>query len=357
MGVINGLFMDKIEPIIKKLSLGDSLTVEESRLAFNVIGDFDRDGYFFTALTMGLMSKKPTLNELYGFCLDRQDRIGSINVGVDRSKIIDLSGGGGDVIKTINVSTAAAIVLAAGGVYVAKQCAKAMTGFMGSSDVLEEIGIPIPTDKAETDSIKEFLEKNGLVFYNYASLSPKRFINFLNWRKKMIRIGLKYFIPHHIASFAYSPIAMDNRIYGVANPNHMTLLGELLQKLGYKKIMVVHGIDGLDEVSNIGKTKIIEIVDGKKKEYEVSPADFGVKKAAIKDIAVRNRKQAFQDFTRVLFGEDDDAKRDLVAVNAAVGFYLTGKVKNLKEGTQLAIKLIENGKTANKLEKTMISFS
>ena len=349
--------MDKIEPIIKKLSLGDSLTVEESRLAFNVIGDFDRDGYFFTALTMGLMSKKPTLNELYGFCLDRQDRIGSINVVVDRSKTIDLSGGGGDVIKTINVSTAAAIVLAAGGIYVAKQCAKALTGFMGSSDVLEEIGIPIPTDKAEVDSIKKSLEKNGLVFYNYASLSPKRFINFLNWRKKMIQIGLKYFIPHHIASFAYSPILMDNRIYGVANPSHMSLLADLLQKLGYKRIMVVHGIDGLDEISNVGQTKVIEIINGERKEYELTPHDFGIRKATPKEIQVKSKKQSIQDFARVIFGQDKGAKLDLVAINAAVGFYLTGKVKNLKEGTLLAIELIENGKAAGKLEKTMISFS
>ncbi len=335
--------------------MGRDLTVKEAREAFNIVGDFDKEGYFFTALTMGLMAKGPTVEELLGFCFDRKDRIGSIKVDTNPARIIDISGGGGDKIKTINVSTAASFVLAAGGVTVAKQCAAAFTGFTGSSDILKTLGIKVPTDKVRRDTLKKSLETTGLAFYNYAALAPKRFINFLHWRRKMIQIDLKYMLPHHIASFAYSPIQMENRLYGVASTTYMSLLANLLKKLGFKRVMVVCGTDGLDELSNVGKTEVLEIRKGKMQRYNLLPEDLGVRTAKIRDIQTFSREQNVKDFINVLAGKDQGAKRDLVAINAGAGFYLTGKVKTLKEGTKLALDILKSRKTLQKMEE-LVSF-
>ena len=311
---------------------------------------------FFTALSMGLMAKSPTVEEVLGFCHDRRNRIGSIKVSVDASKIIDLSGGGGDNIKTINVSTAASLVAATGGLSVAKQAAAAFTGFLGSSDLLNELGIPIFTDNIERIKIKEELERNNFVAYNYAALSPERFTNFFRWRKKAVNMGLKYFIPWHIASFAYSPIEMENRIYGLANPRYMRLFAEVLRRLGHKRILVVHGMSGLDEISNVGRTKIIEVKKRKIIEYCLSPKDFGVRKAKVEDITIKNRKEGITQFLKVLKGKGKEALHDLVAINAGAAFYLTGIRKSYKEGTRYASRLIEIGKVSDKLKNIVSNF-
>jgi len=343
--------MREITPLFQKLSLGQNLRTDQARKAFNLVGDFDGEGYFFTALTMGLMAKSPTLDEMYGFCLDRKDRVGTLRIGLNPSDIIDLSGGGGDKIKTMNVSTAASFVLAAGGVFVAKQSAKAFTGFTGSSDVLEALGIKIPTDKVDKERLRQSLKTLGIAAYNYAALAPERFVNFFHWRKKVVEIGLKYFIPWHIASFAYSAVPMENRIYGLASPKYIMLLGKLLQKLGYKRIMVVHGVDGLDEISTIGKTKIVEIQNNKVEEYKLGPKDFGIKAVNLSDITNASKEENISDFVRVLYGQDTGPKHDLIAVNGGAGFYLVGRTKTLKEGTELASNIIKSGKAFKKLEE------
>ena len=343
--------LSEITPIFLKLSSGENLTTEESMKAFNIVGDEDKEGYFFTALTMGIMAKGPTVDELQGFCLDRKDRVGTLKTNIRQSNIIDLAGGGGDKIKTMNVSTAACFVLAAGGVFVAKQSAKAFTGFTGSSDILEALGIKIPTDKVDKEKIAKCLKSLGIIAYNYAALAPERFINFLHWRQKVVEIGLKYYIPWHIASFVYSAVPMENRIYGLANPKYMILLAKLLHRLGYKKIMVVHGVDGLDEISIIGKTKVVEVQKNNFKEYEITSKDLGIKTASIDDITNTSKEENISDFVRVLLGKDRGSKHDLVAANAGAGFYLVGKTKTLREGVEFASNTMKSGKAFKKLEE------
>lgn len=348
--------LSQLAPILLRLTSGENLTLTESRKAFNLIGDYDETSLFFAVFTAGLMAKGPTVDEVLGLCLDRQDRIGSIEVNTDPSNIIDFSGGGGDKIKSINVSTAASLVATAGGLSVAKQAASAFTGVIGSSDILQEVGIEIPTDKADSKWMKTALEKLGFVAYNYTALAPERFANFLKWRKKVVVSGLKYYVPWHIASFAYSPIKMKNRIYGLALPKYMKLLAEVLQGLGYKRVMVVHGVDGLDEISNIGLTKVVEVKNGKLQKYELSPSDFGIKQAKVNEIVIENREKSIKAFLQVITGKGKEALHNLVAVNAGTAFYLTGKKESLKQGTRYAQELLAEGKVANKLAQIVVFY-
>src|SRR3989344_5596319 len=341
--------LEELAPILLKLTSNENLTLEESRKAFNLTGDYDETGLFFTALVTGLMAKGPTVDEILGFCLDRKDRIGSLKVSVSPENAIDLSGGGGDKIKSVNVSTLAAFVCAAGGLTVAKQAATAFTGYLGSSDILNELGIGIPTDTIDEKRIKTALETTNFVAYNYASLAPKRFVNYLRWRKLVVESGLKIFIPQHIASFAYSPIQMGNRIYGLASSKYMRLLAEVLQRLGHKNVLVVHGVDGLDEISNVGTTKVVEVRGSAIKEYELTPQNFGVEKVKVADIKIENKEESKKQFLEVLRGEGKRDIQDLVAITAGAAFYLTGKRKSYKEGTKFALELLKSGKVGEKL--------
>lgn len=348
--------LSQVGPILLKLTSGENLPLRESRKAFNLIGDYDESSLFFAVFTAGLMAKGPTSEEILGLCLDRRDRIGEINVKIKPSEIIDLSGGGGDKIKTINISTAACLVVATGGLSVAKQAAAAFTGLTGSSDILTELGVGVPTDKkVDRKRIKKALETLNFVAYNYASLAQERFTNFFKWRKRVISSGLKYFVPWHIASFAYSPIKMENRIYGLASPKYMRLLAEVLIRLDYKRALIVHGIDGLDEISNVGVTKVVEVKNRKTEEYTLTPEDFGIKKAKVEELLVETKNESITNFLKVIMGKGEKAMQDLVAINSGAAFYLAGKRKTLKQGTEYALKLLKEGKVANKLEE-IVSF-
>lgn len=349
--------LTEVVPLLRKLTYGENLTSEETRRAFNIIGDEDAESYYYLALTFGLMAKSPTSDELYGVCLDRADRVPKISVDIDPVHITDISGGGGGKISTFNISTAASFVIAAGGVYVAKQAAPAVTGFSGSSDLLNEIGVNVPIKKGDPRKVKESLEKVGIAAYYYSAFNPERFRNFLKWRDTIKRIGLGYLTPWHLVSFVYSLIDMKTRVYGLFSDKYLKTLAELFQRFGYRKGMFVYGVDGLDEISNIGPTKICELKDGNISEYMVTPEELGVKRARAKDIEATSREENIKDFLRVLYGKDKGPKRDIVAINAGASFYVTGKVRNLKEGTELAIELINNGKASQKLEQIVIFFN
>lgn len=152
-------------------------------------------------------------------------------------------------------------------------------------------------------------------------------------------------------SFVYSLFDMKTRVYGLFSDRYLRVLAELFQKFDYNKGIILHGIDGLDELSNIGPTKICEFGKKEINEYVVTPEELGVKKAKINDIIAKSRRGNIIDFLRIIYGKETGPKRDLAAINAGASFYVMGKSKTLKEGTNIAIDLLDNGKVAEKLEK------
>ena len=347
----------EVAGLLEKLTYGETLTAEETRRAFNVIGNEDTESYFYLALTFGLMTRGPTLDELYGVCLDRADRVSLIEIpGIDSDSIIDLSGGGGGAIKTINVSTLASLIVASAGVYVAKQAASAVTSSTGSRDLLETLGIQVPLTDGDPKIVQDCLRRFRLAPYNYAAFSPGRFDNFLRWRNKIREISLTYLTPWHLVSFVYSPIAMTSRVYGLFSERYIMTIAELLQRFGYHRALVVHGRDGLDEISNVGPTAVCEIKDGNISEYTITPSDLGVLEAKPTSIESISREDNILDFLRIIYRKDRGPKRDLVTVNAGAGLYVAGKASSLREGTKLAESLLESGAAAEKLEQ-LIDFS
>jgi anthranilate phosphoribosyltransferase len=344
------IMLDKATPLIRKVSQGESLTSEETRKALNIIGDEDTEGYYFLAFSLGIMAKGPTPEELYGFSLDLADRMPKLSVNIDPNNLTDISGSGGDKIKTFNIGTTSSFVISAAGIYVAKQAAPAFTGYSGSGDIFNEIGVDVPYSNGNPDIVKNSLERIGITAFYYPSFTD-RFDNRTKWRDKMRKIGLTYITPWHFVSFAPSPFEVGTRIYGVFTDKHLLTIAKLFQKLGYRRGMVVHGVDGLDEISNLGPTKICEFKGNEIQEYEVNPQDLGVKRAKAEEIAAVDRQTNILTFLRVVYGKEGGAKQDIVSINAGACLYITGKAKSLIDGVELAQKLIEDGDAASKLEE------
>jgi len=336
--------------IIAKVVEGENITAEESEKAFTDIFIHDQEGYHYLAFCTALHTKGETPDELLGLC--RTGKLGvRIEPKVKADKITDLSGTGGGKIKTINVSTLASFIVAAAGFTVAKQAMFGITSPTGSADVFKEFGINIFSLTKE--KVEEALEKTGICPIFFSALSPN-----LSNRSKLVRLvygekGLSIKSPLHIAAFAYSPTNLKRRIYGCYSEKYLNVLGELFQKLGNERTLVIYGEGGLPEVSNFGKTLIMEQTQKELRRYELNPKDFGIKKSKIEEILTGGREQNFIDFLRIIYGKENGPKKDLVLVNASVAFYTLGKVRTFKEGTTLAKQILDEGRASHVLESLL----
>lgn len=375
--------LDNATPFLKKLAYRQNLTAEEVRASLKLIGAEDAitdpdnsDGLFFLALTFGLMAKGPTADELYGFVMGISDQSVRLRTAVEASNLIDVSGTGGDKIKTFNVGTAASFVIAAGGVHVAKQATRGYTGFTGSADVFRELGMDPFTISAAR--VPECLEKNRIVAF-YTPAFSSGFKNRIDFLTKLSKIRLSFPTPWHLVSWVYSPFDLRLRLYGVFDSTFVRVLAELFQKMDYQHAMVVHGLDGLDELSNVGDTAVAELKDGTIREYTITPEECGIKRSArsaiqvlsdeefaeLDDLATKperkqelwstGRRRNFEAFFRVLYGKETGAKRDLVTLNAGAALYLAGKTADIRSGVRRAESLIESGKTAETLRRLVSS--
>jgi len=344
------MILKDVAKIITKLSDGQDLTTEEAEEAFDVCIAEDKEAYFFTALTMGLMAKGITSDELFGFSKSRQKLLPEIKTNFNSSEITDNSGTGGDKLKTFNVSTTSAFIIAAADIAVAKQSYFAVTGIGGSGDLFRAFGIDV-IKTSNPEIIKKTIENVGFIPYVGEFLpSPDKIPGFLSWTKKRgDSFGVKYISPYHLAANILTPIKMERRVYGCFDRKYLKILAELFQKLGYERGLIVHGIGGLDEVSNIGDTEIVEFTKDKLKNYTISPEDFGVKKAKYDEIKAISAEQNVIDFLRILFNKEKGPKRDIVLMNAAASLYIMDKVSNFKNGVELSKQILEENKAADKL--------
>lgn len=342
--------LSDITPLIRKVSEGQDLTARETEDAFNIIATKDSEGYYFLALLLTLHTKGECSNELLGICRSFARYSQKVKPNVDIDSITDTSGTGGDKLKTFNISTTTAFVLAGAGITVAKKAFFAITGLTGSADIFSSFGINVMTIDKWT--LKQTLEKVGIS--PYLSSSPamsKRKSTFATLMRTQVGRGLRLVTPLHLAANVEVAAPIRRRVYGCAWEDKLDVLAELFQKMGYKKGMVVHGLDGIDEVSTIGKTKIVEYTSKRTKTYTITPRDLGIKKAKFEDIKAVSKERNIIDFLRILYGKEQGPRKDIVLANAAVSLYILGKAKNLASGVELASKSINEGLALNKVEE------
>ncbi|MGA2774565.1 MAG: anthranilate phosphoribosyltransferase [Candidatus Omnitrophota bacterium] len=267
-------------------------------------------------------------------------RTHATQVHTKQDVILDTCGTGGDSKETFNISTTVAFVAAASGVAVAKHGNRSVSSASGSADILEALGVNINLSK---EKLGECLDQAGIAFLFAQSLHPAMKYA-MEARKKIGRRTI-----FNIIGPLSNPAHATHQLVGVFAAHWVSFLAQVLARLGTRHALVVHGQDGLDEVTTTAKTMISEVKDGKVRNYEIFPDEFGIKKARLEDLSGASPRENALILLDILKGKKS-AGRDIVILNSAAAIYAADKVKSIKEGIIAAEEAIDSGKALEKLE-------
>jgi anthranilate phosphoribosyltransferase len=325
---------------IAKLVEGEDLTEEEAQQAMQTIMSGNATdaqiGSFLTALRM----KGETVEEISAFAKVMREFAESIKPSVDGT-LVDTCGTGGDRIKTFNISTVASFVVAGTGIPIAKHGNRSVTSKAGSADLMEALGIKIDLPPKD---VERCIEKVGIGFM-FAPVFHKAMKYAIGPRKEM---GIRTVF--NILGPLTNPANAQAQVLGVFDPDLTEKMAKVLGNLGVKKAMVVHGLDGLDEISTLGRTQVSELTNGHVNTYYIKPEDFGLKRASTTDLAGGDAVKNAEIAIRILKNKEEGPMRDVVELNAAAGIYVGGKASSMDEGLDLARESIDSGKAYEKLE-------
>src|SRR5215475_3238590 len=257
------------------------------------------------------------------------------------ANMVDTCGTGGDGAQTFNISTAAAIVASAAGARVAKHGNRAASSLSGSADVLEALGVRIDLPFLE---IGKAIREIGIGFL-FAQAAHSATRHATPARKQ---IGVRTVF--NLLGPLTNPAGAQSQVLGVFSADVLDLVAETLLELGTERAMVIHGAGGLDEISLSGPTEIAEVRDGKILRYEVTPEEFGMKRAPVEAIRGGTASENAELIHRIFEGEPG-APADIVAVNAGAALLVTGVAKTLREGAEIAGEAIRGGAAKKKLEE------
>ena len=328
-----------IKEAILKLSKKENLNYEEAKDVMNEIMSGKATAVQMSSYLTALSMKGETIEEITGSAAGMRENCIKL---LHNMEVLEIVGTGGDNSNSFNISTASAIVIAAGGVAVAKHGNRAASSKCGAADVLEELGINI---NISPEKSREILSKINICFLfaqNY-------------------HIAMKYVAPvrkelgirtvFNILGPLSNPAGANIELMGVYDESLIEPLAKVMQNLGVKRGMVVYGTDKIDEISMSSETKVCEILDKENlKSYTISPKDFGYDFCDKKELEGGSVKENAEIIRNIFNLKDNGAKRKAVCMNAGAGFYIAKKVKNIKEGVQMAESLIDEKKAFEKLE-------
>ncbi|HCN71542.1 MAG: anthranilate phosphoribosyltransferase [Pusillimonas sp.] len=292
-----------------------------------------------TALIMGLRVKKETIGEITAAAQVMREFATKVDTPYP-DELLDMAGTGGDGSNTFNISTAAMFVAAASGAKVAKHGGRSASSSSGSVDVVEALGVNIELTPAQ---IAECIAETGIGFmFAPAHHGAMKYVAPI--RKEL---GIKTIF--NILGPLTNPAGAGNQLMGVFHGDLVGIQVRVLERLGSKHVLIVHGKDGMDEVSLGAPTLIGELKDGEIKEYEIHPEDFNVTMSSNRSLKVSTRDESAALVREALDNVEGPA-RDIVALNAGLAIYAANRTQTMKEGVKLAFELIANGAAREKLE-------
>ena len=323
---------------IKRVMSGQNLTREEMQAVFSDVMDGRATDVQKSALLVALRMKGETPAEITGAAMAMRERVTPLDV--DREKLVDTCGTGGDGRGTFNISTLAAIVAAAAGANVAKHGNRAVSSSCGSADVLAELGVNIDLN---AEAMARVLRHVGISFLFAPKLHPAMGAVAAVRRELGVRTIFNVLGPLTNPAFA------RRQVLGVYSDELVEVVADVLVSLGAIHAIVVHSRDGMDEISVSAKTHVAEVRDGKVKTYEVSPDDFGVGTHDVSTLAGGDI-QANARIAREILSGKTGAGQDVVAANAGAALYVAGEARTLREGATVARKAIMDGRASQKLQ-------
>lgn len=333
----------ELRQITLRLMRGENLARDEAENFLNaLLNPAATDAQLAAALTV-LAVKGETVEELAGMAEAMRNR--AIPLRARHARFIDTAGTGSSSAKTFNVSTAAAFVIAGAGVPVAKHGSRAATSRSGSADVLKALGV---NTAARPETVEHCLNEHGVCFM-FAPL-----FHGTAARVTHVRRELGVHTTFNLLGPLTNPARAPFQILGVWHPLLLERVASALVLLGVKRAWVVHGADGLDEITITDKTFVAACSSGNGVEnFAISPDDFGMKQQSLDELRAGAPQENAQLIRTILEGKDAKevaAARDLVIINAAAALYITGLAPDLREGAILARASIDSGRAASKLD-------
>lgn len=320
-----------IESVVQRVEAGQNLSFEEMGQSMDLVIQGQCPEEQVARLLLALRKKGETVEEVAGAAAALRKHVTPIRSS--RPDILDTCGTGGDSSRTFNISTAAALVAAAAGVPVAKHGNRAVTSRSGSADVLAALGVNI---EADVRRVEACLEELGICFC-FAPLLHQAMKHVAPVRK---RLGVPTIF--NLLGPLANPAGASLQLLGVGREEIQPLLAQALVLLGTRRAVVVHGLEGLDEVSLCGPTRAAQVSAGGVQWFQWEPADFGVPAQAMDDLVVEGPEHSAEVIRGVLGGQRGPT-RDVVVLNAAAALWVAGRAGSLAACARLAAEAIDSG--------------
>lgn len=329
-------------PFLVRLIRGEDLSMDEASEFFRALTNANANPAQIAGALSALTAKGETPEELAGMA--RVMREQAVKIKSRQKNLIDVSGTGASAAKTFNVSTAAALVAAGAGLIVAKQTSRANSSKTGSADALGKLGVNV---SAETTAAQTSLSGAGICFM----FAPK-FHPYLRHVGDVRRnLGIRSCLS--LLGVLSNPANPAKQLVGVWHPSLIDLIVEALGLLQTERAWVIHGSDGLDEITLAGETLVAELNKGKIKKFKISPEDFGLQKAEIKHLKAKSADESAKMIREVLESNRRDEARSLVVINAAAALMVGGLATQPIQAARLAEQSIDSGSARIKLDRLL----
>ena len=334
-----------LQAAIVKLAHHSPMTAQDAAEAFGVIMRGEATSLQVAAMLTGLRVRGETAEIVAGVVRALREVMVRLNVN-DADSLVDTCGTGGGTVTTFNISTAAALLAASAGVRIAKHGNRSFTSRCGSADVLEALGVAI---EVSLFAMEEALDQAGIVFM-YAPLMHPAMRHVGPVRREL---GIPTVM--NVVGPLANPAGARRQVVGVADPQRVPVLAGALLELGTLHSLVVHGEPGLDEISPLGLTSVVEVRDGKTTEWLIDPAEFGYSGLSADELAGGDSSDNARIITDILGGKIEGratrGARAAVVMNAAAAIYVSGNVATYGEGIATAQRALESGAALGTLER------
>jgi len=328
----------ELKLLMQKVATGASLTEQETREAFETMMSGVATPVQMAAFLMALRVRGETIPEITGATRLMRERMLPVEAPPDA---VDIVGTGGDGHNTFNVSTAAAIVAAGAGIPIAKHGNRSVSSLSGASDVLTALGVKIDVPPMV---ISRSIAEAGVGFM----WAPMHHPAMKHWAPARAELGIRTIF--NLLGPLANPAGVKRQVVGVFNAAWTEPIAEALLNLGSVHAWVVHGSDGLDEITTTGPTRVTELKNGDIHTFEVRPSDIGLPLATLEDLKGGDATVNAAAIRQLLVGERGPF-RDIVLLNAGAALIVGGKAKDLREGAERAARAIDDGSASRALDK------
>lgn len=328
-------------PFLARIVEREDLSAAEAEQAMTVILAGQASPTQIGAFLVALRMKGETAEEVFGFARAMRERAVRVPLDSDEEPLLDTCGTGGDGSGTFNISTTAAFVVAGAGVRVAKHGNRSISSRCGSADVLEALGVTIAQS---ADEMARAVREAGIGFLFAPPLHPA--MRFAQPARQELKLRTVF----NLLGPLTNPAGATRQLVGTHSVRAAELVAGALARLGSERAFVVHGADGLDEITTTGETLALEVTNGRVFERRLTPEEFGVERASLGDLRGGDKQENAAITRRVLSGEPGP-RRDIVLVNAAAALVAAGRAADFAAAMRLAARSIDSGAALARLER------